>query len=201
MRIFLGRWIPSLNVMLLVLAASACAQAQSLADSPIILRSGAWNVHRVTDAMTDATACTGVFKNQYDIQLGENTLTIAVADGVKNVQLRFDDEDPKPSRSASKSERKNGAIAISGSDFAELLDSARLRYEIQTPLNTTVSGDIDLKGVFEAHGNIVAGCAGNPIAPPRQAGATGTCTQPMRDRMSQKGLSVQDIDDICANSP
>src|SRR5450432_1489799 len=92
-----------LTPSLFTFAAATCASAQSLAESPIIFRSGQWEVHRVTNAMTDATVCTGVSKGRFDIQLDENTLTIAVADGVKDVQLRFDNEAPKPVRPASKS--------------------------------------------------------------------------------------------------
>jgi hypothetical protein len=187
-----------LKALVLAVSVNTSALPQSLADSPIIFRSGQWDVHRVTDAMKDAALCIGIYKGRFDIQLGENALTIALADGVKNVQLRFDDEDPKPSRPASTSEWKKSAVAISGSDFTELLDSARLRYQVQTAANTTVWGDINLDGVFLVHGNIAAGCAGNPVATPPRAVAADTCTQPMRDRMGQKGLSVQDINDICS---
>ncbi len=184
-------------LMLAVLAATS-ALAQSLADSPVILRSGQWEVHRVTDTMTDATVCIGVSKGRFDIELGENALTIPVADGVKNVQLRFDSEDPKPVRPASKNEWIDSAVSITGSDFTELLNSARLRYQVQTPTDMTVSGDINLDGVFLVHGNIAAGCVGNPIAAAPRASTPDDCTQPLRDRMSQKGLSIQDINEICS---
>lgn len=191
-----------LCILLFAFVAATCASAQSLADSPVIFSNGQWDVHRTKDVMTDATICTGVYRGQYNIQLGENSLKIVLADAVKNVTLRFDEESPKASRPATRSEWKNKTIEISGSDFAELLDSRRLRYQALTESNTTVSGDIDLNGVFQVHDNVAAGCAGNPIAvPPPRPIAADVCTQSMRDRMNQKGLSAQDISDICSKSP
>lgn len=174
------------------------AAAQSLNDSPIIFSSGVWDVHRTTDAMTDATVCTSIYKNQFGIQLSENMLTIAIADGVKNVQLRLDDERARPARPATKSEFQNNRIEVTGSDFAALLDSRRLRYEATTGTNETASGEIDLNGVFQTHDNVRAGCAGNPIAAPERAATTDACTSALRARMSRKGIAPQDIQDICA---
>ncbi|HEX4481809.1 MAG TPA: hypothetical protein VH082_13420 [Rudaea sp.] len=183
-------------VVSLVLASTA-ASAQTLTSSPIIFSAGVWDVHRTTDMMTDATVCTSIYKNNFGVQLGENTMTIAIADGVKNVQLRFDDATPQTVRPATLSEFKNNRIEITGSDFAEMLDSRRMRYEVTTGTNGTASGDIDLNGVFQTHDNVRAGCAGSPVA--KVAPATrDTCSQGVRDRMSQKGVAPQDIQDICS---
>ena len=76
------------------LVLSARVGAQSLTSSPIIFSAGVWDVHRTTDMMTDATVCTAIYKNNFGVQLGENVMTIAIADGVKNVQLRFDSANP-----------------------------------------------------------------------------------------------------------
>ena len=175
------------------------AAAQSLNNSPIIFSSGVWDVHRTTDTMTDSTVCTSIYKNQFGIQLGENMLTIAVADGVKNVQLRFDDEQAKPLRTATKSEFQNNRVEVTGSDFAELLDSRRLRYQATTGTNDTASGEIDLNGVFQTHDNVRAGCAGSPVVKADEPVATDACTPALRERMSRKGIAPQDIQDICAS--
>ncbi len=177
--------------------ACAAANAQSLTSSPVIFSAGVWDVHRTTDMMTDATVCTSIYKNNFGVQLGENMLIIAIADGVKNVQLRFDDADPESVRAATPSEFKNNRIEITGSDFAEMLDSRRMRYQVTTGTNSTASGDIDLNGVFQTHDNVRAGCAGSPVA--KAAPVTrDTCSQGVRDRMAQKGIAAQDIQDICA---
>jgi hypothetical protein len=179
---------------------STSSLAQSLSDSPVILRSGAWDVHRTQDAMSDATVCTGVYNGQFDIALAENMLSIAVADRVKSVRLRFDEEAAQPVRAATRSELKNSRIEITGRDFAALLNSRRLRYEAVTLGDLSVSGDLDLAGIYVAHGNVVAGCAGNPIVmsmPP--APAADKCTPELRQRMTDNGIPQPNIDQICRN--
>jgi hypothetical protein len=176
--------------------ACAAANAQSLTSSPIIFSAGVWDVHRTTDMMTDATVCTAIYKNNFSVQLSENAMTIAIADGVKDVQLRFDDANPESTRPATPSEFKNNRIEITGRDFAELLDSRRLRYQVTTGTNSVASGEIDLNGVFQTHDNVRAGCAGIPVA--KAAPATReACSKGVRDRMAQKGIAPQDIQDIC----
>jgi hypothetical protein len=180
----------------LVICAVA-AHAQSLTSSPVIFRSGAWEVHRSTDAMTDATVCTAVYKNNFGVQLSENMLTIAVPDGVKNVQLRFDDGDPQVVRAASHSEFENNRVEITGGDFHQMIDSSRLRYQVTTAANSVVTGDIDLNGAFQTHDNVRAGCSGNGIAS-TNAPVSDACTPALRDRMSHKGIAPQDIEEICS---
>lgn len=185
------------NTFALSLLTVALGHAQALPDSPIIFHSGNWDVHRTKDTMTDKTVCTGVYRDQYGIQVSENALTIVLSDGVKQVQLRFDQADALPQRAGTRSEFQNGRIEVTGSDFAAALDSKRLRYEAATVTNGTMSGDINLDGIFQAHGNVAAGCSGNPL-PSSRAAAADACTPAMRDRMKQKGIATQDIADICA---
>ena len=173
------------------------ASAQSLTSSPVIFRSGGWEVHRSTDAMTDASVCTAIYKNNFGVQLAENMLTIAIADGVKNVQLRFDNADPQTVRPATQSEFQNNRVEITGSDFHQVIDSSRLRYQVTTAANSVVTGDIDLNGVFQTHDNVRAGCAGNAIAS-ASAPVSDACTPALRDRMSRKGIAPQDIEEICS---
>jgi hypothetical protein len=180
----------------LVICAVA-AHAQSLTSSPVIFRSGAWEVHRSTDAMTDASVCTAIYKNNFGVQLGENMLTIAVPDGVKNVKLRFDNIDPQAVRAASHSEFQNNRIEIAGGDFHQVIDSSRLRYQVTTAANSVVTGDIDLNGVFQTHDNVRAGCAGSAVAS-TNAPTTDECTPALRDRMSRRGIAPQDIEEICS---
>ena len=184
------------TVVLFAVSVAGFASAQSLTASPIIFSAGVWDVHRTTDMMTDATVCTAVYKNNFGVQLGENMMTIAIADGVKSVQLRFDGANPQAVRPATPSEFKNNRIEITGSDFAQVLDSRWLRYQVTTGTNNTASGEIDLNGVFQTHDNVRAGCAGSPVA--KAAPVTrDACSKGVRDRMAQKGIAPQDIQDIC----
>src|SRR5690349_15358981 len=57
--------------LLLWMFVSGTAAAQGLTDSPVILRSGSWDVHRTHDAMSDATVCTGVYDGRYEVQLSD----------------------------------------------------------------------------------------------------------------------------------
>jgi hypothetical protein len=183
-------------VLCIVLAGAAHAQA--LPDSPVILRSGSWDVHRTHDAMSDATLCTGIYNGRFEIQLSDNALTIGVPDRIKSVRLRFDDAAAQAPRAATRSEWHNSRIEIAGAEFAEALNSHRLRYEAVTSGDLTVAGDLDLSGIYVAHGNIRAGCAGNPIVmsmPP--APPADKCTAELRQRMSDSGIPAANIEQIC----
>ena len=179
---------------------AATAHAQALPDSPVILRSGNWDVHRTRDVMNDATVCTGVYNGRFEIQLGDDALTIGVADRIKSVRLRFDDDAAQAPRAATRSELRNSRIEIDGGDFAAALNARRLRYEALTLGGMQVSGDLDLAGIYVAHGNIRAGCAGNPIVmsmPPPPA--ADKCTPELRQRMADNGLPGANIERICAD--
>ena len=178
--------------------AGSGAAAESLAESPIILRSGSWDVHRSQDPMSDATVCTGVYNGRFEIQLGENSLTIAMPDRIRDVRLRFDEDRAQPARAATRSEIHNNRIEIDASDFATALNAHRLRYAATTFGGPSIDGDIDLSGIYVAHGNIRAGCAGNPIVmsmPP--APAPDKCTPELRQRMADNGIPAANIDQIC----
>jgi len=175
------------------------AQAQDVGQAPIIFRSGHWSVHRTVDPMTDATVCTALYDGQNGTQLRENALDIDVGDGLRRVQLRFDDDPALPEREASHSEMRNGRIELRGADFSEVLRSRRLRFSAQTLANGAITGDIDLVGALQVHSNVAAGCAGNPIvmpnppAPPRDG-----CTPELRQRMADQGIPVGNIEKICS---
>lgn len=139
------------------------ATAQSLSDSPIVFSGGGWSVHRRQDPMTDANLCTALYRDNSGIQLGSHSLTVAVADGVKSVTLRYDNAAPHPTRVAKRSERAVGAVNIEGADFDLLLHSARLRYRVLTDSDNVVEGDVDLAGALDAYRNIQAGCLGEPL--------------------------------------
>jgi len=152
----------SLVIMLCCLVPQP-ASAAPLEGSPIVLRSGDWAVHRTQDSMTDANICTAIYRDDYAVQLGSHTLAIGIADGLKNVTLRFDEDKAYPARQPKRSERAVGAIDIEGADFDQLLRSRRLRYRALTANDAIVEGDIDLNGAMDAYRNIQAGCVGDPL--------------------------------------
>ena len=187
-------------ILVSCLIVAGAVHAQSLPDSPVVLRSGSWDVHRTQDAMSDASVCTGVYNGRYAIQLGDDALTIGTADRIRNVRLRFDDEPAQMPRPATRSEIRNSRIEIEGRDFAAALDAHRLRYEATTFGDLVIAGDLDLSGIYVAHGNIRAGCAGNPIVmsmpPPPPA---DRCTGELRQRMTDNGIPDANIEQICRN--
>jgi invasion protein IalB len=149
-----------------VLAAFAALPGIAIAQlesSPIVFRSGDWAVHRTQDSMTDANICTAIYRNNAAIQLASHSLTIAIANGLKDVTLRFDNENARQLRLPKRSERAVSAVAIEGEDFTYLLRSNRLRYRVLTLDDGLVEGDIDLTGASDALKNIQSGCVGDPL--------------------------------------
>lgn len=144
--------------------ASTDAAAENLVGSPVIFRSGDWTVHRTKDTMTDKNLCTAIYKNDYGIQLGSHSLVIAVADGLKSVTLRFDDDSAREMRLPKRSEHAVSAVNIEGADFQRVQQSSRLRYRVLTGTDNVVEGDIDLSGAKDAYRNIESGCLGEPIS-------------------------------------
>lgn len=143
-------------------ALSGIAMAQ-LENAPVVFRSGDWAVHRAQDSMTDANICTATYRNNAAIQLASHSLTIAIANGLKDVTLRFDNENAHQVRLPKRSERAVSAVDIEGEDFTYLLRSNRLRYRVLTLEDALVEGDIDLTGASDAWRNIQSGCVGDPL--------------------------------------
>jgi hypothetical protein len=154
--------VTSLAMMLCCLVLQP-ASAAPLEDSPVVLRSGDWAVHRTQDSMTDANICTASYRDDYAVQLGSHTLTIGVADGLTNVTLRFVEDKARAARPPKRAERAVSAIDIEGADFDQLPRSKRLRYRALTANDAIVEGNIDLNGAMDAYKNIQAGCVGDPL--------------------------------------
>ena len=152
--------VARLLAALVALPGMAMAQLES---SPVVFRSGDWAVHRTQDSMTDANVCTAIYRNNASIQLASHSLTIAIANGLKDVTLRFDNENARRVRLPKRSERAVSAVDIEGDDFNYLLRSNRLRYRVLTLDDTLVEGDIDLTGASDAWKNIQSGCVGDPL--------------------------------------
>lgn len=191
-------------VSLLVLGSMSTALfAQSLADAPVVFTRGDWKVLRTTNQMTDEAGCTGVYRNDYAIQLAKDSLFIRVSGGVQAVTLRFGDEPADKLRLATRLEKEVRAVEISGSDFERLSTAPRLRYQVSTLVRGLQEGAIDLTHFPEVLQNIRAGCPLPPGAgasastPASSAPQAGACSDEVREKMKGQGLSEQQIGAIC----
>ena len=168
-----------------------------LSSEPIVFKSGNWSVHRSTDAMTDEITCTGVYKDNYGIQLNDDTLYIQVRGGVRGVKLRFGEQPPEELRLPNDMEKKIGVIMIQDNDFTKLLASNRLRAEAITVLDSVNDYDIDLTGITDALKNIHSGCSGQPLSEslPKMP---SLCGDKVIQRLRAKKVSNEIIEYACS---
>ena len=166
-------------------------------------RSGNWKVLRQIDPMKDTVDCTGIYKEDYGVQLAPQDLFIEVKGGVETVTLRFGDQPAQQMRLAADREKRVRAVIVAGVDFAELLASNRLRYQVLTLIGGVKTGELDLAGIQSALDNIHAGCPiqspSTPLASPRAepTSADGACNAVSMSRMRQQGLSITQVAAIC----
>ena len=150
--------------------------------------------------MKDTVSCTGIYKENYDIQLTPRTLYIRVQGGLQGVMLRFGDQPARPLRLAEEMEKKIRSIIITGSEFNDLADSNRLRYQVSTLVSGIKSDDLDLSGIQEALANIRAGCPlpGGSAPAAKPAAPTGSmCSAMLVERMRGQGIRDDQIEAIC----
>lgn len=174
----------------------AAATAGTLAGAPVVFRSGEWSVLRTIDQMTDKTSCTGIYKDEYSIQLTDDELYVKVRGGVKGVILRFGDQPAEKLRLATKSEETISSIDIEGNEFTKLLGSTRLRMQVMTVLRTVVDFDIDLTGMAAAVENIRADCPGPPVE--TKSAEASACGDKVIARLREKGVAQDVIKFACA---
>lgn len=196
------------SIALFAVLFSMNCHAGNLAQMPVVFESGNWKVHRGSDSMTDKTTCTAVYKDNFGIQLSPGDLFIHVTGGMESIQLRFDDAPSNGMRQATEVEKKIGSIVISGSDFTQLMRTTRLRTSVLTMVSGVHEDDINLTGIGDAYNNIHEGCPGEAIAQrasptPSKAAAVATapangCSERAKVKMKIKGLSADEIEDICA---
>jgi hypothetical protein len=172
--------------------------AQGLKDASVAMKRGDWKVLRSSDAMTDQTSCTGIYKDNFGIQLSPENLFIRIDGGIESVTLRFDDNPPTRFRLATSMEKKLRSIDISGSEFAQLRSSRRLRYQSSTLVSGIQTGEIDLTDFQTVLENIQQGCPASGISKSAQAPATNSgCSVELIGRMKKQGLSPEQIAAIC----
>jgi hypothetical protein len=195
------------------------AFAADISSLPVVFETGSWRVLASTDNMTDKRTCTGVYKDNYGIQLTEDKLMLSVRGGIQFITLRFDDEPPMKGRLPVKMEKDVGVIIIEYGDFNKALNSKRLRTNVLTLVRGVSDNDIDLTGISDAVANIKAGCPALPavekakaspsqpapqtadtLKPEAKPEATKTaplCSEELVARMKAKGLKQDQIKDIC----
>lgn len=129
-----------------------------LTDAQIAFKSGNWKVLRSIDLMKDTVDCTGIYKDNYGVQLTNDTLFVSVKGGLESVTLRFGDKPARPLRLAKKMEKDIRSIIISDADFSELLENDRLRIQASTLVSGIANEDFDLSGIKGALESIRANC-------------------------------------------
>jgi hypothetical protein len=199
-----GRMYSKLRILILcaiVAAIPVGGLAQGLRDAKVAFSSGNWKVLRSTDPMKDTTNCTGIYKENYSVQLTPEKLFIGIQGGIQSVTLRFGEKPARGLRLAEDMEKKIRSVIISGSDFAELVDSDRLRYQVSTLVSGIKTDELDLTGLRAALENIRSGCpiqAGTSAPAESRASLTGSlCSAVLVSRMKAQGLKDEQIFAIC----
>lgn len=206
--------IISLTVFLGFIVFAPLAAAAGLKDAKPVFNSGNWKVLRSTDVMTDATTCTGIYKENYSIQLVENRLFVSVRGGLQSITLRFGDAPANPLRLPEKMEKDVGMVIISGTDFYELTKTNRLRLQVLTLVSGIFNEDLDISGIQEAVENIKSGCPVPEVAsksqsvpaqitPAQSAPVQSTsapeslCSDQLISRMKANGIKALQIKKVC----
>lgn len=188
---------------ILFFIATAPANAD-LKNSAIAMKSGNWKVLRSLDAMTDKVQCTGIYKENYSIQLAQDELYVSVSGGIQGVTLRFDEQSPLSMRLATKMEKEIRSVIISGTEFTQLTQSKRLRLQVSTLVSGLHNDDLDLTGLNEALQSISTNC---PVVPPpekaiekveqKASSPQLTCSEMLITKMKKQGLKEKQIRAIC----
>ena len=172
-------------------------------DAEVAFNSGNWKVLRSVDPMKDNVVCTGIYKENYGVQLTINTLYVSVAGGIESISIRFNDKPAKALRIPDKIEKKIRSVIISGSDFSELIGSDRLRLQASTLVKGVANEDFNLSGIRGALESIKAGCpiqANAAQMPTLDLPSASLCTDKLIQNMKAQGLEESQIAAICKDS-
>ena len=195
---------PRLRILIVCAIAAAIpagVSAQSLRYAKVAFLSGNWKVLHPADPTKDTTGCTGIYKEDYSVQLKPDRLSIRIEGGIESVALRFGEKPAQGARPPDETEKKIRTVIISGPDFDELVDSERLRYEVSTPRSGNKTGDLDLTGLRAALANIRSGCpvqaAAGAAAESRPSLTGSLCSTVLVSRMQAQGLKDEQIVAVC----
>ncbi len=180
------------------------ANAQPLKDARQTLKAGNWAVLRSTNPMTDKVTCTGVYQDNFGVQLSAESLYITVAGGIKGITLRFGDQPADDLRLPTEMEKKVGVIIVRDTNLQRALNSSRLRAQTVTLVRGMAYEDLNLAGMKAAHEHIVAGCpvGGTPTAAQSSSQESerrpeSLCSEVLLKRLQAAGVPQPQIDAAC----
>lgn len=154
---------------------------------------GNWTVKPELDPMTDALKCVGKLKDAPSVELSADNLYVQVEGGIQSITLRFDNDSAEPLRLPSQIEKDIGAVIIDAPYFSRAIASTRLRYQVLTLVRGLKNGDLDLAGISAAHDAIVNCASFTEVNETPKS----SCDTKLREAMSKKGLSANDIIEVC----
>lgn len=185
------------RVMFLMALVSATLVAHAgLEDAPTVFQLGKWKVLRNVDSMTDKASCTGIYDENYGVQLSKNALYLKPQGGVQGFSLRFGNSPANSMSRASDMERQLGVVVIDKKNFNRLLRSNRLRAEVLTFSGDLLGFDFDLRGINESLDYVRNRCAAEPASAlaPQEA---STCPDELRSKIRTAKLSAAQIAAVC----
>lgn len=127
--------------------------AATSAGGPIVFSARKWSVNRSIDKMTDAPSCTGLYENEWKVQMSRSGFYVSYRGrgGVSGITVRFGDEPARPLRLATSMEKSVSAVILKDDDLVAVLAAPRLRVQVMTVLDRLLVDDIDLAGAKEAY--------------------------------------------------
>lgn len=190
-----------LLLAIVALAGLSTSASADLKTATVAFTSGNWKVLRDKDTMTDKIDCTGIYRDEYGVQLTAETLYVKVSGGLESVTVRFGDEQARPLRLPTETEKKIRAIMLTGTDLDQLQAVTRLRYQASTLVSGIKTGDLDLTGFTQALESIKAGCplqTPAPVAEKTSDALNGSmCNVMLIARMRKQGIKDGQITAIC----
>ena len=180
------------------------AIAGDLSNAQTISKTGDWRVTRVIDNMTDKASCTGLYKNNFDIQLSENKLYIDMRGkgSVDGFTFRIDDDQPI-TQLPTKIEQNIGVVRIGGETnddkiaFSRLLKGNRLRVRVLTLLGSAEDYDISLNGFSESYAVITGSDCGSTQQQPNQTSTNNNDTVSIPKEISGLIKKTDFLNDKC----
>lgn len=176
------------------------AWSQSLKDAELASKAGNWKVLRSQDPMNDQIICTGIFEDNYSVQLSAEALYLTIPGGVQSLTLRFDENPPRQLRLATDMEKRIRSVILKGNEFSEFTSSKRLRYQVSTLVRGIESGDMNLEGLGSALESIKAGCPKTSLTSPDpiiNKTKSSECSPALVERMRKSGVSEAQVKEIC----
>jgi hypothetical protein len=194
-----------------LIALNGSSASASLKDAQVAFKSGNWKVLRSIDAMKDTVDCTGIYKENYGVQLTNDALYVSIKGGIETVTLRFSDKPARSMRLAEKMEKNIRSIIISGTDFSELIESDRLRVQASTLVSGIANEDFDLSGIKDALESIRTKCPiqanvttttklepERPTVPLPEKPSPPVCSDVLKSKMKAQGLKEKQILSLCS---